>query len=65
MPQVLSAPLIDHRRLDLDAAARVTYILEQSFRYEYETPVASLRQRLSSCRPRGTAASTGGHICSR
>jgi transglutaminase-like putative cysteine protease len=44
--QVLSAPLIDHRRLDLDAAARVTYLLEQSFRYEYETPVASLRQRL-------------------
>jgi transglutaminase-like putative cysteine protease len=44
--RVLSAPLIDHRRLDLDAAERVTYILEQSFRYEYETPVASLRQRL-------------------
>ncbi len=44
--QVLSAPLIDHRLLDLDAAARVTYILEQGFRYEYETPVASLRQRL-------------------
>jgi transglutaminase-like putative cysteine protease len=44
--QVLSAPLIDHRGLDLEAAARVTYILEQGFRYEYETPVASLRQRL-------------------
>jgi transglutaminase-like putative cysteine protease len=44
--RVLSAPLIDHRGLDLDAAARVTYILEQGFRYEYETPVASLRQRL-------------------
>jgi transglutaminase-like putative cysteine protease len=44
--RVLSAPLIDHRGLDLDAAARLTYILEQGFRYEYETPVASLRQRL-------------------
>jgi transglutaminase-like putative cysteine protease len=44
--QVLRAPLIDHRGLDLDAAARVTYVLEQSFRYEYETPVAALRQRL-------------------
>jgi transglutaminase-like putative cysteine protease len=44
--QVLSAPLMDHRGLDLDAAARVTYVLEQSFRYEYETPVALLRQRL-------------------
>lgn len=44
--QVLSAPLMDHRGLDLDAAARVTYILEQGFRYEYETPVALLRQRL-------------------
>ena len=41
--EVLSAPVIDHRGLDLDAAARVTYILEQVFRYEYETPVASLR----------------------
>jgi transglutaminase-like putative cysteine protease len=44
--QVLSAPLIDHRGLDLDAAARITYVLEQGFRYEYETPVVSLRQRL-------------------
>jgi transglutaminase-like putative cysteine protease len=44
--EVLSAPLIDHRGLDLEAAARITYILEQGFRYEYETPVVSLRQRL-------------------
>ena len=43
---VLQAPLLDHRRLDLDAARRVTYILEQSFRYEYDSPVESLRQRL-------------------
>jgi len=44
--QVLSAPLLDHRGLDLDAARRVTYILDQGFRYDYDAPVASLRQRL-------------------
>jgi transglutaminase-like putative cysteine protease len=44
--QVLQAPLLDHSGLDLDAARRVTYILEQSFRYDYDTPVKSLRQRL-------------------
>ncbi len=44
--QVLQAPLLDHRGLDLDAAERVTYVLEQSFRYDYEAPVESLRQRL-------------------
>jgi transglutaminase-like putative cysteine protease len=44
--EVLSAPLLDHSGLDLEAAGRVTYILEQSFRYEYEAPVESLRQRL-------------------
>ena len=45
-PQVLQAPLLDHRGLDLDAARRITYVLEQSFRYDYDTPVKSLRQRL-------------------
>src|ERR1700679_2524793 len=44
--RVLEAPLLDHRGLDLDAAGRVTYVLEQSFRYEYDAPVESLRQRL-------------------
>jgi transglutaminase-like putative cysteine protease len=44
--QVLGAPLLDHRGLDLDAAGRVTYLLEQRFRYDYDAPVASLRQRL-------------------
>jgi transglutaminase-like putative cysteine protease len=44
--RLLSAPLMDHRRLDLEAAARLTYVLEQSFRYDYEAPVAALRQRL-------------------
>jgi transglutaminase-like putative cysteine protease len=43
---VLQAPVLDHRRLDLGAARRVSYLLEQSFRYEYDAPVESLRQRL-------------------
>jgi transglutaminase-like putative cysteine protease len=42
----LAAPLLDHRGLDLDAAGRITYLLEQSFRYDYDAPVESLRQRL-------------------
>jgi transglutaminase-like putative cysteine protease len=45
-PSVLRAPVLDHRGLDLAAARRVRYVLEQSFRYEYDAPVASLRQRL-------------------
>jgi transglutaminase-like putative cysteine protease len=44
--QVLTAPLLDHRGLDLEAAGRVTYILRQSFRYDYDEPVKLLRQRL-------------------
>ena len=43
---VLHAPVLDHRGLDLAAARRVRYVLEQSFRYEYDAPVESLRQRL-------------------
>jgi len=43
---VLRASLVDHRGLDLEAAGRVSYFLEQSFRYEYDAPVESLRQRL-------------------
>jgi transglutaminase-like putative cysteine protease len=45
-PSVLSAPVLDHRRLDLGAARRVRYVLEQKFRYEYDAPVRELRQRL-------------------
>jgi transglutaminase-like putative cysteine protease len=45
-PGILEAPLVDHRGLDLGAARRVSYVLEQSFRYEYDAPVESLRQRL-------------------
>ena len=44
--QLHDRQLLDHRELDLDAARRVTYIIEQSFRYEYDAPVRSLRQRL-------------------
>jgi transglutaminase-like putative cysteine protease len=44
--RALMAPLLDHRGLDLDAAGRITYVLEQSFRYDYDAPVESLRQRL-------------------
>ncbi len=44
--ELLQAPVLDHHGLDLDAAGRVTYVIQQSFRYEYETPVRSLRQRL-------------------
>jgi transglutaminase-like putative cysteine protease len=45
-PSVLSAPTLDHHGLDLRAARRVRYVLEQSFRYEYAAPVKALRQRL-------------------
>jgi len=44
--EVMGSPLLDHHQLDLDAAERVTYVLEQSFRYDYDAPVESLRQRL-------------------
>ena len=44
--QFLQAPLLDHCGLDLDAARRLTYVIEQSFRYDYDAPVKSLRQRL-------------------
>src|ERR1700730_5245813 len=43
---VLHAPVLDPRGLDLAAARRVSYVLEQSFRYEYDAPVEALRQRL-------------------
>ncbi len=45
-PSVRHAPVLDHRGLDLAAVRRVRYILEQSFRYEYDAPVESLQQRL-------------------
>ena len=45
-PSVLTAQVLDHRSLDLCGAERVRYVLEQSFRYEYDAPVQGLRQRL-------------------
>ena len=47
-PDLLSRPLLDHVGLDLDAAERVTYLLEQSFSYAYayDRPIDSLDHRL-------------------
>jgi transglutaminase-like putative cysteine protease len=44
--QLLPIPIIDHDRVDLERAERVTYLLEQSFRYDYPLPVERLRHRL-------------------
>ena len=44
--EALTASLLDHRGLDLESADRVTYVLQQTFRYDYEAPVQALRQRL-------------------
>jgi transglutaminase-like putative cysteine protease len=38
--------VLDHEAVDLDQADRVTYLLEQSFRYDYSHPVQQLRHRL-------------------
>jgi transglutaminase-like putative cysteine protease len=43
---LLAAPVLDHHSVDLDGADRVTYLLEQSFRYDYARPVERLRHRL-------------------
>jgi transglutaminase-like putative cysteine protease len=39
-------PMLDHDALDLDAADRITYRIEQGFRYDYDAPVEAVRQRL-------------------
>jgi transglutaminase-like putative cysteine protease len=44
--EVLRAPALDHSTIDLDAAERVTYLLEQTFQYDYAAPVERLRHRL-------------------
>jgi transglutaminase-like putative cysteine protease len=44
--QLLNAPMLDPLGLDLDRAGRLTYLLEQRFRYDYDAPVVSLRHRL-------------------
>lgn len=44
--RALEAPLLDHDALDLASAERVVYRLDQGFRYDYDAPVESVRQRL-------------------
>lgn len=43
---LLGRPLLDHAALDLGAAGRISYVLRQSFRYDYDGPARDLRQRL-------------------
>ena len=45
-PLLDAASLLDHAGLDLEAAHRITYRVEQRFRYTYDAPVTSLSQRL-------------------
>jgi transglutaminase-like putative cysteine protease len=40
------APLLDRDGLDLATARRITYRIEQGFRYDYDAPVEAVRQRL-------------------
>lgn len=42
----LNRPLLDAAGVDLDAARRVTYVLRQSFRYDYDGPAYDLTHRL-------------------
>lgn len=44
--QLLTAPVVDHHSVDIAGADRVTYLLEQTFRYDYSAPVRELRHRL-------------------
>jgi transglutaminase-like putative cysteine protease len=44
--------LLDHTDIDLDGAARVTYLLEQRLHYAYDEPITALRQRLVLVPPR-------------
>lgn len=44
--QLLEQPLLDAAALDLTAASRLTYVLRQTFRYEYDRPAFAVRQRL-------------------
>lgn len=43
---VLDAPLLDADDVDIEAAERVTYVLDQRLHYRYDTPIESLRHRL-------------------
>jgi transglutaminase-like putative cysteine protease len=48
----VGAQLLDHAGVDLNAADRVLYLVEQSFRYDYDAPVSALRHRLVVVPPR-------------
>jgi len=48
----VGARLLDHAGLDLETADRVVYLVEQSFRYDYDAPVSALRHRLIVVPPR-------------
>jgi transglutaminase-like putative cysteine protease len=43
---VLDEPLLDADDVDLEAAERVTYVLDQRMHYSYDAPIESLRHRL-------------------
>ena len=64
-PQQLRSRLLDHRGLDLDAARRVTYVIEQSFLTTTTRRCGRSGSGWSSCPRPGTAASTGGPASSR
>jgi len=49
--ECLSQPLLDVGETDLDRAARVTYVLRQQFRYDYDGPAYDLEQRLVAIPP--------------
>jgi transglutaminase-like putative cysteine protease len=50
--QLDTATVLDHSSVDLDNSERVTYLLEQYFRYDYAVPVQRLRHRLVVVPPR-------------
>jgi transglutaminase-like putative cysteine protease len=52
----LDQPLLDLAGIDLEGATRLTYVLRQRFRYEYEGQVHALRHRLVVL-PRGRRGS--------
>jgi len=58
----LDRPLVDLHGLDLDNAEAVTYVLRQSFRYDYDGPAADLRHRLVAV-PRALHGSLRRRVC--
>jgi transglutaminase-like putative cysteine protease len=58
----LDHPLADLRGVDLDASHHVTYVLRQTFRYDYDGPAADLRHRLVVV-PRARHGSLHRRLC--